>query len=113
MTATTSIADVESTEHSGIELRNFLAPVEIMIYRSSVEPGWLIVKVHVRTADRDTGECDAFGSEWLLKLPTTRERIVEVVREALIGQLTHEVDECLFVDGVRVRDPHAVHEAGS
>jgi hypothetical protein len=31
----------------------------------------------------------------------------QAVRQLLLEALTHEADECLLVDGVRVNDPHA------
>lgn len=36
--------------------------------------------------------------------------IVHVLRRAILELLEHELDECLFVNGVRVHDPH---EGGS
>lgn len=32
--------------------------------------------------------------------------LVHEVRRAILAVLEHELDECLFVNGVRVRDPH-------
>jgi hypothetical protein len=31
---------------------------------------------------------------------------LEAIRTALIESMTHEIDECLYVDGDRVFDPH-------
>lgn len=31
---------------------------------------------------------------------------LEAIRTALIESLTHEIDECLFVNGQRIFDPH-------
>lgn len=110
MTAT-SVASVESADHPSVELRNFLAPVEILIYRSSIEPEWLVVKVHVRASDRDTGDLDDFGYETRLLLPVSNEQIALTVREMISSQLAHEIDECLFIDGIRKFDPHATGDS--
>lgn len=80
-----------------IVLRRFPIPLEVF-YGGS----WVDVRIVV--LDRDT------GSEEPVQFRFTPTRVIaspaEMIRDAIVWALTHEVEECLLVNGVRVFDPH-------
>lgn len=95
-----------------VEFRNTSLPIEsVMFFPSSERPGYWKLKIALRNPDRDTGEMESFGTEWFIKKygksqPMTRKYVAQKVREIALDMLTHELDEALHVDGVRVFDPH-------
>lgn len=84
-----------------IELRNF--PLGIKYFVEEYDYCYRI-QVSFLCADRDDGKpvelflYYSYGKDQYSK--------VEAIRTALIESLTHEIDECLFVEGERVFDPH-------
>lgn len=84
-----------------VELRNFPVPIE---YWVEEYPYCNKVTIAVKTKDRDTGG----EMKLYLYFSYDRERYpkVEAIRTALIEAMTHEIDECLYVDGDRIFDPH-------
>jgi hypothetical protein len=84
-----------------IELKGFPVPLEYFVeefeycYR---------IQVAFPTTDRDNGNpiklylYYSYGKDYYSR--------VEAIRTALIESLTHEVDECLYLNGDRIFDPH-------
>jgi hypothetical protein len=83
--------------------------ISVMVYPSMEYPGYWRVKSMIDSPDRDTGVVDPFEVPCLFKHDgePSRETLAVWVRDAVLDQLTHELDEGLLVDGVRVFDPHA------
>ncbi|GAC1475685.1 MAG: hypothetical protein PVSMB8_00580 [Vulcanimicrobiaceae bacterium] len=94
-----------------IELRGFPIPIVMWLEVESYGTPYavtLVVEAHVR--ERNTGDWiwlrvqesqiafHAFEHDPLI--------LVTAVRYAVVNMCQHEIDECLHVAGVRVRDPH-------
>lgn len=80
-----------------IEIRNYPVPLEVF-YGGS----WVDVRLLIR--DRDTGAEEPI--QFRFNPPRSFESPAHMVRDAIAWVLTHELEECLHVDGVRVFDPH-------
>lgn len=87
-----------------IELRGFPCVVRVLVDRGR---GLIMVRLPVR--HRDTGAfAEISRTTWVgEECSTDPARLVSHVRDEIIGILLHELDECLFAHGQRVRDPHA------
>jgi len=97
-----------SNQTDRIEIRTF-PNVTVLAYPSTQYPGDWIVKSMIEAPDSETGEINGFEvvhrREFAGEKPD-RERLGRWVREAVLDQLTHELDEGLMIDGVRVTEPH-------
>lgn len=71
---------------------------------------WISVEVAIETFDRKTGAPTAIrltSPTVLLGAEDPARFVAELVRETIRRTFEHELDECLYVDGVRMFDPHA------
>lgn len=62
------------------------------------------VQVWFSASDREKG--DPIELHIYFSYPKDNYTKVEAIRAALIEATTHEIDECLYLDGRRVFDPH-------
>jgi hypothetical protein len=80
------------------------------VVRGSPETAVIEQTVLIRVADRDdpTSSLDIrFGFVQTCTLSgLDRHNVLLAVRQALHSVVTHELDECLLVDGARAFDPH-------
>ena len=97
---------------SVVELRHMPFPVEFIAYPMQTKPGWWRIKVMYVGRDRESnGKTRFWGGSFVDVLrpggkpPTTR-RLATLLRETLKRGLSHEVDECIYVNGRRAFDPH-------
>ena len=66
------------------------------------------VEARISTRDPETGEeLVLHGRNWRIPKNATARELAETVRYAVMNALEHEAEESIFVDGVRVLDPHA------
>jgi hypothetical protein len=86
-----------------IEIRNFA--FRVLETEVRVISGWTHVVISAEVIGRDSGALSriTFDKHFL----TGTMRPEEAVRELLLRALVHEANECFFVDGIRVKDPHA------
>ena len=69
----------------------------------------LFIRLVARVLHRDTAEPVTINfSKTIYKTPVdvSPGYLAAMVRDALREMMTHEIDECLLQDGVRVREPH-------
>jgi len=97
--------------HFSIEMKGWRGwPIEIMFYRVSHRRLTWRVKVVFKVPDVATGESDYFGSDRVVVFfsrTITREKVREIVKELVLYQMEHEIEECLMIDGKRAfPDPH-------
>jgi hypothetical protein len=86
---------------SVVELRGF--PIPVRYFLEEFETVYRIT-IDFRTQCRDgKGAIQLFQYYSYSKDYYTE---VEAIRTALIDSMTHEIDECLYLDGDRVFDPH-------
>ena len=84
-----------------IELRGFPADLKFFIEEFDYV---YHIQVSMATHDRDKGDpIELFLYFSYLKENYSR---VEAIRTALIEAMTHEIDECLYVNNQRIFDPH-------
>lgn len=89
------------TSTTSVELRNFPIPLEYWVeeYDYSYR-----ITVVMPCNDRDNGDpiklflYFSYGKDYYTE--------AEAIRTALVETMTHEIDECLHVNGDRVFDPH-------
>lgn len=108
------------------ELRQFPFPVTV---EAEVIPDWTMVlmygnddaggvrlTVSIRVAERDTGlevMLSRSHTFWAAQVATMSEnQVYEIVRRAILDAVLHEFDECWYVGGERVRDPHCASVRG-
>jgi hypothetical protein len=84
-----------------IELKGFPIPLEYFVeefeycYR---------IQIAFPTADRDNGKPIKLFLYYSYGRPQYSK--VEAIRTALVEAMTHEIDECLYLNGNRLFDPH-------
>ena len=84
-----------------IELKGF--PIPLKYFVEEFDYSYKIT-IDFQTADRDNGKpihlflYYSYGKDQYTRL--------EAIRTALIESMTHEIDECLYVDNDRIFDPH-------
>jgi len=78
-------------------------PVGGFDFFRSPPSGFKRVQIHTEIISRDTGKPMAlyFSNDFPVGRPDAA-----CIRELLIEAVRHEIEECIFVDGVRVWDPH-------
>lgn len=81
-------------------------PVDVMVYRkdASKDPnmGW-VFKVGSESPDRETGEFESFATTYYMDFHSgvvTRAKVAAAVKEFLLGQFAHEIEELLSIDGM-------------
>jgi hypothetical protein len=86
-----------------ISVRHFPLPVELGVHWP-----WHphLVCALVTVSDRESGEPLKLCFHRPLKKWATDKDVADEVRRHLKWVATHEVDECLYLDGVRIFDPH-------
>lgn len=91
-----------------IEFKGF--PVDLKFFVEEFDYVYQI-QVWFTTRDRDHGNpMELFLYFSYLKENYTK---AQAVRTALIEAMTHEVDECLYVNGDRVFDPHDAQKSSA
>ena len=63
--------------------------------------------VRVRVPNRETGESIEVRLGSSYPLECSDEDLAQLVHATVAEALVHELDECFFVNGVRVYDPHS------
>lgn len=95
----------------GIELRGFRIDRLVIGEYRAYETAAQRVNISARVADRDTGLPAYIANSNLVfdDAPVFRGDVLErarFVRRLLLDMLAHELDECLYVNGERIFDPH-------
>lgn len=98
-----------------VELRNFPFPVYLFVQGPHVAwmPGRVCARFHV--PDRDTGNPSSVTHVLTLSPVDAddNEGARDVLFDALLHALRHELREAFHVEGVRVFDPHVPEKDGS
>lgn len=90
-----------------IEIKNF--EITFKSYRIEKIDNLKVVYLEFWNLERDSGERALMTTQYAVN-PDMND--FDAVRTAMRLAMEHEIDECLYLDGVRVNDPHKNKTSG-
>lgn len=90
-----------------IQFKNFNYPVEFSCYLSDDRTS-VVLQLHMDAIDCDSYEVGNFYTDMKVPIHTdfNEQWIIHQCRHLVKTMMSHEIDECFMVDGLKVFDPH-------